>query len=150
VERKTILIASDHAGFNLKKFLIEKESDLQGYSFEDLGPENSDRVDYPDFAKKLSEKISSGDYEKGVLICGSGIGMSITANRYPKVRAALVETVKSAELSRQHNDSNVLCMGERIISSELALDILKKWLSTSFEGGRHTDRVKKIELDYKV
>ena len=139
-----ILIASDHAGFNakekLKGFLKTENID-----FLDLGTNSVDRCDYPDFAGKLSVKIHNKSYEQGILICGSGIGVSITANRFKGVRAALCRTPEDAKMSRLHNDSNVLCLGERFNSSDEIEKIVMTWLKTDFEGGRHADRVKKID-----
>ncbi len=137
-----ILIASDHAGFDLKEKLIKKLSEID---WVDLGPENSSRVDYPDFAAKLAKKIQSGEFDQGILICGSGIGMCIAANRFNKVRAALVWNEESAQLSREHNNANVLCMGSRLIDHSLALKIVKTWLGTPFtDQDRHLKRVKKL------
>jgi ribose 5-phosphate isomerase B len=138
-----ILIASDHAAFDLKKKLIETLTD---YRFEDLGPSSNQSVDYPDFAEKVASKVSRGEAKRGILICGSGIGMSITANKFSGVRAALVESVESAMLSRQHNDANILCMGSRILPDHLALEIAKAWLSTPFSNEpRHCGRIEKIK-----
>jgi ribose 5-phosphate isomerase B len=136
-----ILIASDHAGFELKEFLIKELKDLD-FSITDLGCDNAkDSVDYPDFAKKLGKKLKN---EVGILICGSGIGISIAANRFSHIRAALCHNAKSAALSRMHNNSNVLCLGARMISQKAALNITKKFLNTKFEAGRHEKRVAKL------
>lgn len=145
VKRK-IWIASDHAGFALKAAIQEL---LPHYDWQDLGPINgTDRVDYPDFAKKLSSEISQKNTEKeslGILICGSGIGMSIAANKIAGIRAALVENPVSARLSREHNDANVLCLGSRFIAPEYGAEIAKVWLEASFSGdSRHCLRIKKI------
>jgi len=143
-----ILIASDHAAFDLKKKLIETLSD---YRFEDLGTSSTQSVDYPDFAEKVATKISRGEAKRGILICGSGIGMCITANKFSNVRAAMVESVESAMLSRQHNDANILCMGSRLLPDHLALEIAKAWLSTSFSNEqRHTGRIEKIKQIEKI
>jgi ribose 5-phosphate isomerase B len=141
-----ILIASDHAGFELKQKFIERFSKMgQGkYEMIDIGPESADRVDYPDYVDKL---VQAGRGEKnimGVLICGSGQGMSMRANKYPEIRAALCWNEDSAKLSRQHNDANVLCLGSRLITEEMAFKIFEIFTTMPFEGGRHADRVKKI------
>jgi ribose 5-phosphate isomerase B len=140
-----IPIAADHAGFDLKEILKGEISKL-GLEPQDLGAttENPDD-DYPDFAHPLAKKISRGDAKRGILLCGSGIGVDIVANRYPHVRAALAWAPKIAELSRQHNDSNVLVIPARFVSTEEAVDMVKRWLSTPFEGGRHSRRVEKID-----
>ena len=137
-----IQIASDHAGFALKQDLIDY---LQSQNFvvEDLGPESEASVDYPDYAHKLCQNFCG----KGVLICGSGIGMSITANRYKHIRAALCEDEERAKLSRQHNDSNVLVLGARFLSADKPQAILNTWLNTEFEAGRHQNRLDKIDKD---
>lgn len=136
-----ILIASDHAGFELKNFL-KKELEKIGIKVVDLGcnsPEKS--VDYPDFAQKLCKKLKQ---EFGILICGSGIGISIAANRFKHIRAALCHNVKAAKLTRAHNNANVLCLGARMISQKTATAIVKVFLNTKFEGGRHEGRVNKL------
>ena len=138
---RKLAIGSDHAGYELKEFL---KKNVPGVTWLDQGPANSDRTDYPDYAEKVARLVSSGELEAGVLVCGSGIGMCITANKFPGVRAAVVESVQTALLSRQHNDANVLCLGARILPAELAKSIVETWLNTAFEGGRHADRLKKI------
>jgi len=136
-----ILIASDHAGFSLKKFLSAELSKL-GFKLTDLGCNSAEKsVDYPDFAHKLGIKLKN---EFGILICGSGIGISIAANRHKNVRAALCHNAKVAKLARLHNDANVLCLGARAIKEKSALAITKAFLSSQFEGGRHERRVAKI------
>ncbi len=139
----TIAVASDHAGFDLKEIL---KQDLQaaGYAVLDLGTHSTASVDYPDFGKAMGEAIASGKAEKGVLVCGSGIGISIAANRNPKVRAALAHDAVSARLSREHNDANVVAFGQRLIEAEVAREALKVFLQTPFEGGRHAGRVAKL------
>ncbi len=135
-------IASDHAGKNLRRFtkeLLEK----RGVEVVDLGCEE-DRVDYPDYANKLCEAVLSNDGSKGVLICGSGIGMSMAANRHPGIRAALCHDAYTAAAARAHNDANVLCMGERAIGFGVAESIIEAWFASSFEGGRHQDRISKF------
>ena len=143
INSKIIYLASDHAGFDLKedikKFLIRKNKNVS-----DLGPPNSrDSVDYPDFAHKLSKKIKNNS-EFGVLICGSGIGMIMTANKYKNVRAALCYSVKSAKLSREHNNANVISIGARLTKKKLALECINTFFKTKFKRGRHLRRVKKI------
>lgn len=138
-----VAIASDHGGFALKAAL---RSDLEalGYSVDDMGPTNDDSVDYPDFGHALAQAVADGAAPRGVLICGTGIGMSIAANRHAGVRAALCHDGLSARLSRQHNDANVLVLGGRLIGVETARDCLRIFLETPFEGGRHDRRVEKL------
>ena len=139
-----ILIASDHAGYKLKKMLIEE---LQGeITFEDLGPFSENSVDYPDYAKKLSKKIDLKNDLVGVLICGSGIGMSMVANRFKNVRAALCMNNKMSILARQHNNANILVLGSRLISEQEAIKCLLVFLKTNYEGGRHQARLDKFNL----
>ena len=139
-----VIIGSDHGGFNLKNTIV---SDLKekGVEITDFGPESNNSVDYPDFAKPLAEKVAAGEYDKGILICGTGIGMSISANKVKGIRCALVHDTFSARATREHNDSNILAMGERVIGKGLASDIVDIWLNTEFEGGRHEKRVRKID-----
>ena len=139
-----ILIASDHAGYNLKKILIQE---LQGkIKFDDLGPFSEDSVDYPDYAIKLSKKIDLKKDLLGVLICGSGIGMSMVANRFKNVRAALCMNNKMSMLARQHNNANILVLGSRLISEQEAIKCLLVFLKTNYEGGRHQARLDKFNL----
>jgi len=140
---KTIAIASDHAGFELKGKIIAELEGL-GYKVRNFGTNSADPVDYPDYAKKVAEYISEGQAAFGVLICGSGIGMSIAANRYPLVRAALARDIEDAVLSRQHNNANILVFGARQTDETLAIDILKVFLTTPFMEGRHRIRVAKL------
>jgi ribose 5-phosphate isomerase B len=146
---KNILIASDHAGLSLKEKLsayLNKE----GLKTIDLGTYSKERCDYPLFAAKLARAISSGEFKKGVLVCKSGIGNSIVANRFPGVRAALCYNVKAARLSREHNDSNVLVLGSAFVNKRLAEKIISAWLDTPFQGGRHARRltiIRKIEKE---
>lgn len=142
--KRPLLLASDHAGFELKQ-RIKQSLQTQGVPFEDLGPDSSESVDYPDYARKVAAAISKGEAERGVLVCGSGQGMAMTANRYQGVRAALPWSEETARLSREHNDANVLALGGRVLTTETALRILDVWLSTPFAGGRHQARVKKID-----
>ena len=139
----TISIASDHAGFDLKQVLMG-HLQKQGYEVLDLGTDGTDSVDYPDFAHKLAENIEGKRSEKGVLVCGSGIGISMAANRHTGVRAALVHDALGAKMCRQHNDANVIAFGGRVIGPDVALDCLETFLRTEFEGGRHARRVDKI------
>lgn len=136
----TVAIASDHAGFNLKS-LLKDDLVSAGHTVVDLGANSTDSVDYPDFGFAMGEAIASGNAEYGVLVCGSGIGISIAANRNPAVRAAVVSNSLTAKLARQHNDANVVCFGERLVGSEVARDAMKAFLETDFEGGRHARRV---------
>ena len=141
---ETIPIASDHAGFEMKQKLAAELAGL-GYSVQDLGASSEEPSDYPDFAHPLAKEVSSGEAKRGILLCGSGIGVDIVANRYPNVRAALAWKPEIAELSRRHNDSNVLVIPARFVSDDEAVEMMKRWLSTEFEGGRHQRRVEKID-----
>jgi ribose 5-phosphate isomerase B len=140
---ETIVVAADHGGFELKRALVSLLTG-KGYQVLDLGTDSADSVDYPDFAEKLTQAIGSGRATRGVLMCGSGIGMAIAANRHPGIRAALVHDVETARLAREHNDANVLVMGGRLIPGELAGRILETFLATPFGGGRHARRVNKL------
>ncbi|MES2177353.1 MAG: RpiB/LacA/LacB family sugar-phosphate isomerase [Gemmatimonadota bacterium] len=142
----TILIASDHAGFELKEKL-EAELKALGYAVDDLGPDTDASVDYADLAHPLAERISSGDADRGILICGTGLGMSYAANRHAHVRAAVAWTPEIAALAREHNDANVLVLPARFVGEVEGRAILKSWLDTPFAGGRHARRIAKIELD---
>ena len=139
-----IYAGSDHAGLTLKNILIA-HLEKKGYQIEDLGTYTSDSCDYPDYAHKVAEKVLEDSDSKGLLVCGSGIGISIAANRHPGIRAALVHCSLEAELSRKHNNANVIVMGGRIIGEEIAKDALDRFLTTEFEGGRHQLRVSMIE-----
>jgi ribose 5-phosphate isomerase B len=144
--KEVIPIASDHAGFEMKEKLRAKLESM-GYETQDLGTHSPSSTDYPDFAHPLAQEISSGEAKRGVLLCGTGLGMSYVANRYPHVRAAVVWSPEIAELSRKHNDANVLVLPARFLSEEEGEKILKTFLDTPFEGGRHERRVEKIERD---
>ena len=138
-----IAISSDHGGNNLRREIMQLLEELN-ISYTDFGPQTDDSVDYPDYAKPVTEGVANGEFDKGILICGTGIGMSIAANKVKGIRCALVHDLFSAKATRCHNDSNVLAMGERVIGPGLAREIAKTWLETEFEGGRHTRRVEKI------
>lgn len=142
-----VAIGSDHGGFQLKEE-IKQLMDEMGIEYEDVGCTCSDSVDYPDYAIPVAEKVSKKEVDRGILICGTGIGMSIAANKVKGVRCALVHDLFSAKATREHNDSNVLAMGERVIGPGLAKEIARVWLETEFAGGRHENRVKKI-TDYE-
>jgi ribose 5-phosphate isomerase B len=139
-----ILIASDHAGFELKEKLERALGEL-GYDVQDLGTNSAESTDYADYAHPLAKRVSEGDVQRGVLLCGTGLGMSYTANRYPHVRAAVAWNPEIAKLAREHNDANVLVVPARFVNEALGVEILKTWLDTPFEGGRHARRVDKIE-----
>ncbi len=139
-----LAIGCDHGGFELKEEILKFLKTVANLQVTDLGPASKESVDYPDVGKKVSEAVSQGTMDRGILICGTGIGMSIVANRYPKVRAALCHDHFTAQMSREHNDANVLVMGERVIGKGVALEIVKTWLDTEFAGGRHQKRLDKI------
>jgi len=139
-----IAVASDHAGFDLKE-ILKRDLQQAGHEVLDLGTNSSTQsVDYPDFGMAMADAVASGKAERGVLVCGTGIGISMAANRNPKVRAAVVHDVTSARLSRMHNDANVVAFGQRLIGTETAREALKVFLGTEFEGGRHANRVAKL------
>jgi len=140
MNKEKIIIGSDHAGFNLKNKIIEYINAL-GYEIEDIGTYSKDAVDYPVIAKQAAKRISAGEFKKGILICGTGIGMSIAANKIRGVRAVVCSDTTSAKFSREHNDTNVLCFGERIVGEYLAKDICNIWLNTEFKQDRHLKRV---------
>lgn len=138
-----IAIAADHGGFELKDSMVEYIKSL-GNEVVDLGTNSADSVDYPDYAKKVCEEIQQGNSDLGILICGTGIGMSLAANKFEGIRAACVSDVYSAKMSRNHNNANVLCIGARVIGDEVAKLIIKTFLENEFEAGRHQRRVGKI------
>jgi ribose 5-phosphate isomerase B len=140
-----IYAGSDHAGFNLKKTLIGKLQEL-GFEVKDLGTDSKDSCDYPDYAHLVAQSVLKDKNSLGLIVCGSGIGISMAANRHSGIRAALCRSGFEAELARKHNNANVLALGERITGQDLALDILDKFINTDFEGGRHSRRVEKIEI----
>lgn len=137
-------IATDHAGVELKDYTVELLQ-TKGHEVIDLGPFSKERVDYPDFAIKVCEAVLSDEMSQGILICGSGIGMSMAANRHSGIRAALCHDAYTASVARGHNDANILCFGERIVGKGVAESIIDAWIAGSFEGGRHVQRVAKIE-----
>ncbi len=139
-----LAIGCDHGGWELKEEVLKFLKKSANIEIVDYGTNGKDSVDYPDYGKEVSEAVSRGTVERGILICGTGIGMSIVANRYPKVRAALCHDHFTAQMSRLHNDANVLVMGERVIGKGVACEIVKTWLETEFEGGRHQKRLEKI------
>jgi len=138
-----LAIGADHGGVRLKGVVV-RALEARGIPFLDVGTNDSASVDYPDFAAKVASGVASGDYERGILICGTGIGMSIAANKFFGVRAALCHDTYTARMSRQHNDANVLVLGERVTGPGVAEEIVEVWLDTAFDGGRHSLRVDKI------
>ena len=139
---KKIFIASDHAGYYLKNSVVTKLSKSQ--KIIDLGPNSNDSVDYPDYAKKLSKRVASHKGSFGILVCGSGMGMAISANKTKNIRAALCYSIKNTKLSRLHNNANIITLGERLINKNKAINLIKVFLRTKFKGGRHLRRVRKI------
>ena len=140
----TIAVGSDHAGFHLRVVVAQHLRDL-GHHIVDVGCHDDERCDYPDFGAAVGRAVVSGDADLGIAVCGSGIGIAMAANKIPGVRAATAHDVTSARLSRQHNDANVMCLGERFVGEQVALDAVDAFLSASFEGGRHAARVAKID-----
>ena len=138
-------IATDHAGFAIKEDVKEIVSNL-GHEIIDLGTNSPERVDYPDFAHKLSKKVLEDEGSFGILICGTGIGMSLAANKHKGIRAALCHDAYTAKMARAHNDANVLCFGQRVVGLGVIESIIKSWCESEFEGGRHAQRVQKIEI----
>ncbi|NTU68232.1 MAG: ribose 5-phosphate isomerase B [Chlorobiaceae bacterium] len=139
-----IAVGSDHAGYEMKKFVLSW-LERHGYDFEDMGPYSEESVDYPDYARKVAESVAHAKFDQGILMCGTGIGVSIAANKVPGVRAALACSPEFAALARQHNNANVLCFSARFNDFETAGRILESWFGSEFEGGRHQRRVDKIE-----
>lgn len=139
-----IALTSDHAGVDLKKILGDYIKEL-GYEIEDMGPFSKESVDYPDYAQKMCENVIEGGANLGIAICGTGIGMSIACNKVKGIRASLCSEPYSSRLTRNHNDSNVLCIGARVVGEELAKEIVKSYLEAEFEGGRHQNRINKLE-----
>jgi len=140
------VVGSDHAGFSLKEELVGVLREW-GHEVADLGPADATSVDYPDYAHRVADAIGHGDGDRGLLVCGTGIGMAMAANRHVGIRAASCEDTYAATMTRSHNDANVLCLGARIVGSGLARSILKAFVETPFEGGRHAGRVRKIERE---
>ena len=140
---KKIFLSSDHAGYKLKEF-IKLHLDKKKISYTDLGPYNGDRVDYPDFAHKVAKKVKINKNHIGILVCGSGLGMNMTANKHKNIRAAQCFNIRSTKLSRLHNDANIITLGSRLLTKKNALNCVSVFISTQFEGGRHTKRIKKI------
>ena len=138
-----IIIGSDHAGFLLKEAIKQYLAD-KGYAITDVGTDSTEPVDYPDFAAKVANRVSAGGFDRGILVCGSGAGMTIVANKFPHIRAALCLDVETARLSRLHNDTNILVLAGRRTDTKLAKSITQMWLNTEFEGGRHQRRIDKI------
>ncbi|WP_152655768.1 ribose 5-phosphate isomerase B [Oceanobacillus sp. CFH 90083] len=138
-----IAIGSDHVGYELKPAMIEYLQDL-GCSVKDFGTRSNARVDYPDYSKKVSEAVLSGEFERGILICGTGVGISIAANKIKGIRAVVCSEPYSAKLSKEHNNTNILALGSRVVGKELAKMIVNEWLGAEFEGGRHSKRIEKI------
>ncbi len=139
-----IAVGSDHAGFHMKESLVSHLSDT-GHEVVDCGTDSTDRVDYPDFGAAVGRAVRDGKAEGGLCVCGSGIGIAMAANKIAGIRAATVHDATSARLSREHNDANVICIGERLTGPEVARDALDAWLGASFEGGRHAGRVQKLD-----
>lgn len=137
-------LASDHAGYELKE-AVERQLQAKGFDVTDLGPHDAARTDYPDWGHRLGEAVARGEYDRGVLVCGSGVGVSIAANRHAGVRCALCADGYTAKMSRAHNDANVLALGARVVGAGLAEEIVEAFAATAFEGGRHADRIAKID-----
>ena len=140
---RKIFISSDHAGYKLKE-LIKNHLDKKKILYNDLGPNNDTRVDYPDYAHKVAKKVKKSKNHVGILVCGSGMGMNIAANRHKNIRAAQCFNLKSTKLSRLHNDANIITLGSRVLSKKNALNYVGVFLNTKFEGGRHSKRIRKI------
>jgi ribose 5-phosphate isomerase B len=143
INSKKIFLSSDHAGYRLKEF-IKLHLDKKKIKYIDLGPFNNNRVDYPDYAHKVAKKVKINNNHTGILVCGSGMGMNIAANRHKNIRAAQCFNLKSTKLSRLHNDANIITLGSRLLSKKNALNCVSVFLNTKFEGGRHRKRIKKI------
>lgn len=141
---KKIVIASDHGGFELKEFLI-KELAKEGYKITDFGTNSTESVDYPEYGQKVAKSILNKEFDKGILVCGTGIGICISANRFKGIRAGKCCSVDEARLIRQHNNANIICFGGRFIDPQVALECVKIFLITEFEGGRHKRRIDKID-----
>ena len=143
-----IVVGSDHAAYELKEAIKEKLIG-EGHEVIDVGCDSPESVDYPKYGHAVGRTVASGEAERGIAVCGSGIGISIACNKVPGIRAALCTSVEMAEMCRRHNNANVVCMGARMISQDLAFDIIDKWMTTDFEGGKHLRRINEIEdLDF--
>ena len=143
-----IVVGSDHAAYELKEAIKEKLT-AEGHEVIDVGCDSPESVDYPKYGHAVGRTVASGEAERGIAVCGSGIGISIACNKVPGIRAALCTSVEMAEMCRRHNNANVVCMGARMISQDLAFDIIDKWMTTEFEGGKHLRRINEIEdLDF--
>ena len=143
-----IVVGSDHAAYELKEAIKEKLT-AEGHEVIDVGCDSTESVDYPKYGHAVGRTVASGEADRGIAVCGSGIGISIACNKVPGIRAALCTSVEMAEMCRRHNNANVVCMGARMISQELAFDIIDKWMTTDFEGGKHLRRINEIEdLDF--
>ena len=143
-----IVVGSDHAAYELKEAIKEKLT-KEGHEVIDVGCDSTESVDYPKYGHAVGRAVASGEAERGIAVCGSGIGISIACNKVPGIRAALCTSVEMAEMCRRHNNANVVCMGARMISQELAFDIIDTWMTTDFEGGKHLRRINEIEdLDF--
>ena len=143
-----IVVGSDHAAYELKEAIKEKLT-AEGHEVIDVGCDSPESVDYPKYGHAVGRTVASGEAERGIAVCGSGIGISIACNKVPGIRAALCTSVEMAEMCRRHNNANVVCMGARMISQDLAFDIIDKWMTTDFEGGKHLRRINEIEdLDF--
>ena len=139
-----IALGCDHAAYELKEAIKEKLT-AEGHEVLDMGCDSTESVDYPKYGHAVGRAVAAGDAERGIAVCGSGIGISIACNKVPGVRAALCTSVEMAEMCRRHNNANVVCMGARMISQELAFDIIDKWMVTEFEGGKHERRINELE-----
>ncbi len=145
-KHKVIPIGSDHGGFEMKQFLIEMLS-KEGFEFKDYGTFSEDSVDYPDFIHPVAKAVNDGEFEKGIVICGSGQGANMTANKYPKVRSALCWNLEQTKLTRLHNNANIMAIPGRFIEFDMAVDMVKKFFNVDFEGGRHKKRIIKIPFE---
>ena len=143
-----IVVGSDHAGFELKE-AVKAKLESEGYEIEDVGTYSTESTDYPKYGHAVGRKVAAGEADRGIAICGTGIGINISCNKVPGIRAALVTSVFQAEMTKAHNDANVLCLGARVTDQDLAFEMIDTWLGTEFEGGRHLRRISEIEnLDF--
>lgn len=144
MNKQSIAIGSDHAGYDLKQVIIDL-LEKEGYDFKDFGCFDCEKIDYPIISKKVAHAVADGEFQKGIIVCGSGLGVAIAANKVKGIRAVTCSEAYSAKMSRAHNDANILTMGGRVIGSDVACEVVKTWLTTEFEGGRHKKRVDMIE-----